>query len=296
MSGSSRIWLPSLLLFVGVLPLSAGELPNAGFEKPDGWQIVTRGSSLKATFDSRTSQAGSKSFTVSIDSQSPTEKEDFAGIAQVLELSPADKGISFYVKDTYTGGTARYHWMELLLDDEVVWESDVAGGDTEWRKVALDLTRYLKDGKRVRIGREKYREEKNYTITFRVFDRKAVNRFGVQVWADEFTLLKDSPTAPQNCEKKKVAPSLRDLLVYDDEDDLYQPITKPEHFETKRQQIIDGMQQGMGKLPERPRRRSLDDFDIHEVNSQIRGRYTKKTIHFEAAEGEVVHGDEDASL
>lgn len=289
MSRSSSTWLSSLLLFVGVLPLPAGELQNAGFEKPDGWQIVTRGANLKAAFDTRTSLAGQKSFTVSIDSQSPTEKEDFAGISQLLELTPTDKGISFYVKDTYTGGTARYHWMELLLDDEVVWESDVAGGDTEWRKVSLDLTRYLKDGKRVRIGREKYREEKNYTITFRVFDRKAVNRFGVQVWADDFALLKESPTNPQNCEKKKVAPSLRDLLVYDDEDDLYQPITKPEHFETKRQQIIDGMQQGMGKLPERPRRRSLDDFDIHVVNSQIRGRYTKKTIHFEAADGEVVH-------
>jgi len=289
MSRSSSIWLSSLLLFVSVLPLPAGELQNAGFEKPSGWQIVTRGSGLMAAFDARTFQAGSKSFTVSIDSQSPTEKEDFAGITQVVELTWVDKGISFYVKDTYTEGTARYHWMELLLDDEVIWEADVAGGDTEWRKVSVDLTRYLKDRKRVRIGREKYREEKNYTITFRVFDRKAVNRFGVQVWADDFTLLKESPSTPQNCEKKTVAPLLRDLLVYDDEDDLFQPITKPEHFETKRQQIIDGMQQGMGKLPERPRRRSLDDFDIHVVNSQIRGRYTKKTIHFEAAVGEIVH-------
>lgn len=289
MSGSSSKWLSLLLLFVGVFPLTAGELQNAGFEKTDGWKIVTRGSSLKAAFDNRTSQAGSKNFTVSIGSQSPTEKEDFAGIVQVVELTHADKGISFYVKDTYTEGTARYHWMELLLDGEVIWESDVAGGDTNWRKVSLDLTRYLKDGKHVRIGREKYREEKNYTITFRVFERNAVNRFGVQVWADDFTLLKESPKTAQNCDKKKVAPSLRALLVYDDEDGLYQPTTKPEHFETKRQQIIDGMQQGMGRLPERPRRRSLDDFDIHVVNSQIRGRYTKKTIHFEAAPGEVIH-------
>jgi pimeloyl-ACP methyl ester carboxylesterase len=289
MSGSSSIWLSSLLLFVGLLSLQAGELKNPGFEEPGGWHIVTRGSSLKAAFNDRTFQASPKSFTVSIDSQSPTEKEDFAGITQVVELTQADKGISFYVKDTYTGKTARYHWMELLLDGEVIWESDVAGGDTEWMKVSLDLTRYLKDGKRVKIGRDQYREEKNYTITFRVFERNGVNRFGVQVWADDFALLKETPETPQNCEKKPVAPSLRDLLVYDDEDDLYQPITKPEHFETKRQQIIDGMLQGMGRLPERPERRSLNDFDIHVVNSQRRGRYTKKKIHFEAAEDEVVH-------
>jgi|GEM_PF-600104 pimeloyl-ACP methyl ester carboxylesterase len=289
MTRSISLCLPSLLLFAGVLPLQAGVLKNADLEERDGWQIVKQSESLKAAFDDRMSQSGENSFTVSIDSQSPTKKEEFAGITQVLELSAADKGISFYVKDSYTGKTARYHWMELLLDDEVVWESDVADGDTDWRKVSLDLTRYLKHGKRIKVGRDKYREEKNYSITFRVFERKGVNRFGVQVWADNFTMLKESPKIPQNCEKKPVAPSLRDLLVYYDKDDLFQPITKPEHFVTKRQQIIDGMRMGMGRLPERPQRYSLDDFDIHVINTQVRGRYTKKTIHFEAAEGEVVH-------
>ena len=284
-----RILLSSFVLFMSVLPLPAAELKNSSFEEGGGWRLVTRGDSLKAGFDDRTSQAGRKSFSVSIDSQSPTEKEDFAGITQAVELTPADKGISFYVKDSYTGKTARYHWMELLLDDEVIWESDVAGGDTDWRKVSLDLSRYLNDGKRTRIGRNQYREDKNYTITFRVFDRNPVTRFGVQVWADDFALLKESPKTPQNCEKKPVAPTLRDLLVYYDENDLFQPVTKPEHFETKRRQIIYGMLLGMGRLPERPRRDSLEDFDMHVVDTQVRGRYTKKTIHFEAAEGEVVH-------
>jgi len=277
------------MLFVSVLRLQAGELKNPSFEELGGWRFVTRGDSLKAALDDHTSQAGQNSITFEIDSKSPTEKEDFAGITQVLELTPADKGISFFVKDNYTGKTARYHWMELLMDDEVIWEADVASGDTDWRKVSLDLSRYLKDGKRTRIGRNQYREENTYAITFRVFDRNAVTRFGIQVWVDDFALLKESPKTPQNCEKKPVAPSLRDLLVYYDENDLFQPITKPEHFETKRQQIIDGMLQGMGRLPERPQRDSHEDFDIHVVNTQVRGRYTKKTIHFEAAQGEVVH-------
>jgi pimeloyl-ACP methyl ester carboxylesterase len=289
MSRSLSICLSSLLLFASVLPLEAGVLKNPDLEEHDGWQIVKQSESLKAAFDDRISQSGENSFTVSIDSQSPTKKEEFAGITQVLEMTAANKGISFYVKDSYTGKTAGYHWMELLLDDEVIWEADVAGGDTEWRKVSLDLSLYLKHRKRIKIGRDKYREEKNYSITFRVFERNGVNRFGVQVWADNFSLLKESPKVPQNCEKKPVAPSLRDLLVFYDEDDLFQPITKPEHFETKRQQIIDGMRKGMGRLPERPQRNSLGDFDIRVVNTQERGRYTKKTIHFEAAEGEIVH-------
>jgi dienelactone hydrolase len=286
---ASSIWWSLLVLIAGVVPLQAGGLKNPSFEQHDGWEIVTKGSSLQATIDDNTSQTGQKSFSVSLGWESPTKKEDFAGIAQVVELTKADKGISFYVKDNYTGKTKSYHWMELLLDGEVIWEADVAGGDTDWRKVSLDLSRYLQEAKRQRIGRNKYREEKSYKITFRAFERNGVNRFGLRVWADNFKLLKETPANPQNCEKKKVLPLLKDLLVYYDEADLFQPISKPEHFEKKRQQTIDGMLQGMGKLPERPNRRSLEDFDIRVVNTQVRGRYTKKTIDFFVAEGEVVH-------
>ena len=289
MTYSSSIWLSSLVLFAGVVPLQAAGLKNPGFEEDGGWQVVTQGSRFQAAFSDDTSQTGQKSFAVSLAGESPTKKKDFAGIVQVVELTHADKGISFFVKDNYTGKTKRYHWMELLLDEEVIWEADVAGGDAEWQKVSLDLTRYLKEGKRTRIGRNKYRAEKGYKITFRVFERNAVNRFGVQVWADNFKLLRETPVNPQNCDKKKVPPQLNELLVYYDEDDLFQPIAKPEHFKKKRQQIIDGMLQGMGQLPDRPARSSLEDFDIRVVNSQVRGRYTKKTISFEVAKGEVVH-------
>ena len=204
MKYTTSISFSLLILLAGVLPLQAGDLKNPGFDEQGGWQIVTQGSSLQAAFGDGTSQSGQKSFTVSLDWKSPTKKEEFAGIVQVVKLTKADKGISFYVKDNYTGTTKSYHWMELLLDGEVIWEADVAGGDAEWRKVSLDLTRYLKEAKRVRIGRNKYREEKNYKITFRVFERNGVNRFGIQVWADNFILLRETPANPQNCEKKKV--------------------------------------------------------------------------------------------
>ena len=289
MTYSPSTWLSSLVLFASVVPLQAEGLKNPGFEEACGWQVVTQGSRFQAAFSDDTSQTGQKSFAVSLGWESPTKKKDFAGIVQVVELTHADKGISFFVKDNYMGKTKRYHWMELLLDEEVIWEADVAGGDAEWQKVSLDLTRYLKEGKRTRIGRNTYRAEKGYKITFRVFERNGVNRFGVQVWADNFKLLRETPANPQNCDKKKVPPQLNELLVYYDEDDLFQPIAKPEHFKKKRQQIIDGMLQGMGQLPDRPTRNSLEDFDIRVVDSQVRGRYTKKTISFEAAKGEVVH-------
>ncbi len=289
MANASSIMLSIVLLLAIVDPLQAGDLKNPGFEDQGGWKIVKQGRNLQATFDDEMAQSGQKSVSVSLGWESKTKKNDFAGVVQVLELSKADKGISFYVKDDYFGKTKGYHWMELLLDGEVIWEADVAEGNAEWRKVSLDLTRYLKEGKQKKIGRNQYRLEKNYKITFRVYERNNVNRFGVQVWADQFELLKEAPANPENCEKKKVSPQLKNLLVYYDENDLFQPITTEEHFQKKRKQIIEGMLQGMGPLPERPHRHSIKDFDIHIINSQVRGRYTKKTIKFTVAEGEVVH-------
>ncbi|MBT4863949.1 MAG: hypothetical protein HON53_02365, partial [Planctomycetaceae bacterium] len=289
MTNAASIGFSLFVLFANVAPLQAGGLKSPSFEKPDGWKIVTQGDSFQAGIGDDASQTGRRSFTVSLPGDSPTKKEDFAGIVQVVELTTADKGISFFAKDSYTGTTSRYHWMELLLDGEVIWEADVAGGDTEWRKVTVDLTRYLKKAKRKRVGRNTYREDTKYEITFRVFDRRNVTRFGIQVWADDFKLLKETPTNPHNCEKKKVPPRLNELLVYDDEDGLFQPITKREHFQKKRQQILAGMLKGMGPLPERPKRRSLSDFNIRVINTQVRGRYVKKTIRFDVAEAEVVH-------
>jgi len=277
------------MLFAGALPLLPGELKNPSLEEEDDWQIVRKGENLQAAFDDGTFQDGRRSLAVSLSDGTSTQDEDSAGIVQVVELTKADRGISFYVKDNYTGSTNGYHWMELLLDREVIWEADVAGGDTEWRKVSVDLARYLEEVKLKKVGRNKYEEERKYAITFRLFERRGVTRFGVQVWADNFTLLKETPANPQNCERKKLPPLLGELLVYYDEADLIQPITKPEHFESKRQQIIEGMMQGMGKLPDRPDRKSLEDFSIRVVNTQVRGRYAKKTLAFEAAENEVVH-------
>lgn len=284
------IWFPLLILFARVGSLHAEELQNPSFEAKGNWQIVKNGEQLQAVFDDVTSQVGKQSFTVSLPNATKTSDGDYAGVAQVLELSQTDKGITFYVKDSYTGRTNGYHWMQLLVDKEVVWETDVSGGDDQWRKVSLDLTRYLAEPKIKRVARTKSEQDKNYKITFRLFERRGVNRFGIQVWADNFTLLKKTPDDPQNCEKKKVPPQVRDLLIYYDEADLLKPISKPEHFEIKRQQIIEGMTLGMGELPERPkRRRSLEDFNIRVVNEQPRGRYLKKTITFDATEDEVIH-------
>jgi len=125
MTHPNGIWFSLLTLSACVLPIQGGDLKNPGFEEAGNWQIIRKGDALQGAFDDSVSQNGKKCFTVSLANGTATKKEDFAGITQVLELTQADRGISFYVKDDYTGGTKGYHWMELLLDQEVIWESDV---------------------------------------------------------------------------------------------------------------------------------------------------------------------------
>jgi pimeloyl-ACP methyl ester carboxylesterase len=288
MTNSTSTCFAMLVLLI-VLPSHAQDLKNPGFDNDGGWRIITEGSSFSTAFTGDSVQSGQKSFGVSLAWETPTKPGEFAGIEQVVEFDQTCKGLSFFVKDGYTGDTARYHWMEFLLDDEVIWEEDLAGGKTGWRKISLDLTRYLKEAKRVRIGRDKYRAETNYKITFRVYERRGVRRFGADVNVDSFELLKASPDNPQNCERKKASPVLSDLLVYYDDEDLFQQVTKPGHFSRKREQILAGMLEGMGELPARPVRAAIDEFNIRILDTQIRGRYKKKTIVFDVGNGEVVH-------
>jgi len=82
---------------------------------------------------------------------------------------------------------------------------------------------------------------------------------------------------------------LESLLFYTDESGARKPIKTEGHRDLKRSQSLSAMQEGMGKLPDRPKRTTLRDFNIRTSSSRQRGRYTQKHIHYDVAEGEVVH-------
>lgn len=75
--------------------------------------------------------------------------------------------ISFNELDDFTGPTAGYHFKQLLVDDFVLWEEDVAGGAKGWQKVEVEPTPALR-------GKTKA------SISFRLFDRKGVSNFGLR--------------------------------------------------------------------------------------------------------------------
>ncbi len=75
-------------------------------------------------------------------------------------------------QDSYEGPTAGYHFVQVLVDDEVVWEKDVAGGERVWQTVDLSLAPW--------VG-----QKSHVTLTIRVYDRKRVSNFPVTVEVQE---------------------------------------------------------------------------------------------------------------
>lgn len=100
----------------------------------------------------------------------------FAAMRRRMRVLPGGRyEVRLTQRDDYTGPTAGYHFKELLIDGQVVWEEDVAGGSREWEEVVVDVT-------------PRARGKSSVDVAFRVYDRKGVSNFGVEVEAQEMGL------------------------------------------------------------------------------------------------------------
>lgn len=98
----------------------------------------------------------------------PSTPGDFVAAAQTATVMPAGPyALRFREWDNFPGPTAGYHFKQLLVDDAVVWEEDVAGGTTRWKDVAVDVTRQVK-GKR------------SVSVAFRLLDKRGVSQFALR--------------------------------------------------------------------------------------------------------------------
>ncbi|MDN4593411.1 hypothetical protein [Polycladomyces subterraneus] len=135
---------------------------------------------LKKEFEPESSDdiasSGKGYFSFFVPAGTPTLAGDRVEIQQVIHPSPAatDQKLIFSHYDTYSNLLgAGYHYKQVLIDTQVVWEQDVAtDSDGTWKEVTLDLTPYLK-GKRVA------------TLTFRLYDKRNVSNFWINVGFDQ---------------------------------------------------------------------------------------------------------------
>ena len=98
----------------------------------------------------------------------PSQPGDFVRASQSAKvLADGPQRLRFRERADFTGNTSGYHFTQLLVNDAVVWEADVAGGSNAWREVTVDVTAAAR-------GRT------NLTIAFCLLDKKGVGNFGVR--------------------------------------------------------------------------------------------------------------------
>jgi len=109
--------------------------------------------------------------SLTVPSETATRAGDFVSASQAVRLDPdaARYSLRFFEQDSYPIGTAGYHFKQLLVDGEPIWESDVASDPAlSWVERSFDLTPHL-EGK------------SEATIAFRLHDKKGVTNFGIRV-------------------------------------------------------------------------------------------------------------------
>jgi hypothetical protein len=82
-------------------------------------------------------------------------------------LAGGRQRLRFRERDDFTAATAGYHFKQLLVNDIVVWEADVAGGTNAWAEVMVDVTAAAQ-------------VKTNLTVALRLLDKKGVSNFGVR--------------------------------------------------------------------------------------------------------------------
>jgi hypothetical protein len=98
----------------------------------------------------------------------PSHEGDFVMASQTASVSSANhQSLQFSERDDFTGPTAGYHFKQLLVNNSVAWEEDVAGGSNEWREINVDVT-------------DRLRGQSTANIALRLFDKKGVSNFGVR--------------------------------------------------------------------------------------------------------------------
>ncbi len=102
--------------------------------------------------------------------EKPSHPGEMVQISRKVTPTPGRKkyAVTFRYRDSFTGPTEGYHFLQVLVDGRVVWEQDVAGGQFKWYPAHVDLTEAVAGKKQV-------------TIALRCYDKKGVSNFGVWV-------------------------------------------------------------------------------------------------------------------
>ena len=152
-------------------------IANGHMESMGDWRYSENGTSWSGGYTTDDKYSGLQSYRISYPWATSSSSGYYGAITQTITGFDII-GMSHLrgcVKDSYTGGTSGYHFKQVLIDGTVVWEEDVAGDEGGWicfnENIAPELV-----------------AKAAVDITLRVYDKKGVSSFGVDVYWDDIML------------------------------------------------------------------------------------------------------------
>lgn len=159
---------------------------------------------------------------------------DYGALRQQISVEQAGAHhLSVRVRDDFAAGTAGYHFVQVLIDDVVVVERDIAGAG-DWTELTADVTLAL-------AGKT------TATVTLRLYEKRGVGNFGVTVLFDDLSI---SGTVIENGDFE------------DPDSTAWQTDSNSEHFTIDAR--VEGSYAGPGIAhppPEAPYRPTANGFD-----------------------------------
>jgi hypothetical protein len=149
-------------------------------------------------------------FSLFVPAGAPTNPGDFSSATQVIRPDGSGKyKLRFRTMDEGPN-VAGYHFKQVLIDETIVWEQDVAKNttDLQWEEVNLDLTPYLQG-------------KKTAKLTFRLYEKNGVrnyfNNVGFEALQTEgFTVENQDFEQKDDWEITRNSPGLiGEILIYD---------------------------------------------------------------------------------
>jgi len=149
------------------------QIVNADMESPGGWLYVSTDKNFTAEITDLISTSPMHSYEISYPSKTYLGSENYAALYQnfTVDEVPANVVVSFAVRDSYTLYRQGNFIKQVLLNNEVIWEDDVAG-DEGWMYVKTPIT---------------LRSKVN-TLMLRVYAERDIRNFPIQLWWDDVQL------------------------------------------------------------------------------------------------------------
>jgi uncharacterized membrane protein len=142
-------------------------------ETPEGW-IMENTTNFTVKLTDSDCVSPMHSYELSYPPETPFDPGCYAGIYQnfTTETCPVTIAVSFNVKDSYTADDNGYFIKQVLLNEDVIWEDDVAGNE-RWQHVNVPVT--------LRSAANK--------LTLRVYGARGSDNLPITVWWDDVAIV-----------------------------------------------------------------------------------------------------------